>query len=91
MWHWGDPLKDWDPGKAYYDIAGGDTYSKGIQAPLFNKLKEIHGETIPIPYHECGTLTLTLAPFQYPERHKVATSTIELLINNSIIELQKVL
>lgn len=40
----------------YYDLAGGDTYSKGIQGSLFNKLKTIHGETIPIPYHECGTL-----------------------------------
>ena len=54
--HTGDPSAEWDPGKAYYDIAGGDTYGKGIQAPLFNKLKAIHGETIPIPYHECGTL-----------------------------------
>jgi Glycosyl hydrolase family 26/Glycosyl hydrolase family 3 N terminal domain len=54
--HTGDPSAEWDPGKAYYDIAGGDTYGKGIQAALFNKLKAIHGETIPIPYHECGTL-----------------------------------
>ena len=54
--HTGDPSVEWDPGKAYYDLAGGDTYGKGIQAPLFNELKAIHGETIPIPYHECGTL-----------------------------------
>jgi hypothetical protein len=54
--HTGDPSADWDPGKEYYDLAGGDTYGKGIQASLFNKLKEIHGNTIPIPYHECGTL-----------------------------------
>jgi beta-glucosidase len=54
--HTGDPSAEWDPGKAYYDIAGGDTYGKGIQGTLFNKLKAIHGETIPIPYHECGTL-----------------------------------
>jgi hypothetical protein len=54
--HTGDPSAEWDPGKAYYDIAGGDSYGKGTQAPLFNKLKAIHGETIPIPYHECGTL-----------------------------------
>lgn len=54
--HTGDPSADWDPGKTYYDLAGGDTYGKGIQESLFNKLKAIHGETIPIPYHECGTL-----------------------------------
>jgi beta-glucosidase len=54
--HTGNPSAEWDPGKAYYDIAGGDTYGKGIQAALFNKLKAIHGEAIPIPYHECGTL-----------------------------------
>jgi rhamnogalacturonan endolyase len=54
--HTGDPSANWDPGKDYYDLAGGDTYGKGIQATLFNKLKAIHGETIPIPYHECGTI-----------------------------------
>jgi hypothetical protein len=54
--HTGEPKADWDPGKGYYDLAGGDTYGKGIQADLFNKLKTIHGNTMPIPYHECGTL-----------------------------------
>jgi rhamnogalacturonan endolyase len=54
--HTGDPLSEYNPGKEYYDLAGGDTYGKGIQAPLFNKLKAMHGETVPIPYHECGTL-----------------------------------
>jgi len=28
--HTGDPSADWDPGKPYYDLAGGDTYGKGI-------------------------------------------------------------
>jgi len=54
--HTGDPSADWDPGKEYYDLAGGDTYDKEIQAPLFKKLKAMQGETIPIPLHECGTI-----------------------------------
>lgn len=54
--HTGNPSAEWDPGKDYYDLAGGDTYGKGIQAKLFKNLQAIHGTTIPIPYHECGTL-----------------------------------
>jgi hypothetical protein len=54
--HTGNPNAEWDPGKEYYDLAGGDTYGKGIQASLFNKVKAIHGDKIPIVYHECGTL-----------------------------------
>jgi hypothetical protein len=54
--HSGNPKAEWNPGKAYYDLAGPDTYGRGIQADLFKKAQAIHGDKIPIPYHECGTI-----------------------------------
>ena len=54
--HCGEPRADWNPGKAYYDLAGPDTYGTGTQEALFHQAKAIHGETVPIPYHECGTI-----------------------------------
>jgi hypothetical protein len=54
--HSGNPSAEWDPGQAYYDLAGGDAYRKGIQESLFRKLQAMHGEAMPIVYHECGTL-----------------------------------
>lgn len=54
--HSGNPKAEWNPGKEYYDLAGPDTYGKGIQASLFNAARAIHGDAIPIPYHECGTI-----------------------------------
>jgi hypothetical protein len=54
--HSGEPKSDWNPGKAYYDLAGPDSYGRGIQEALFNKAKAIHGNTTPIVYHECGTI-----------------------------------
>ncbi|MBC8140610.1 MAG: mannan endo-1,4-beta-mannosidase A and B, partial [Armatimonadetes bacterium] len=54
--HTGNPKPEWNPGKAYYDLAGGDTYGKGIQESLFNKVRAIHGTTVPTIYHECGTV-----------------------------------
>ncbi len=47
---------DFNPGKDYYDLAGADSYRKGIQADLFNAVKSTHGPTVPIPYHECGSI-----------------------------------
>ncbi len=54
--HTGDPKPDYNPGKAYYDLAGGDTYGRGIQQNLFDQLQVIHGTQTPIMYHECGTV-----------------------------------
>ena len=54
--HCGQPLAAWDPGKQYYDLAGGDGYGKGTAADLFARVKAVHGNDIPIVYHECGTL-----------------------------------
>ncbi len=54
--HTGDPKAEWDPGKQYYDIAGADSYGKGIQETMYNKVKAIHGANTIVPYHECGTI-----------------------------------
>ena len=54
--HSGEPKAEWDPGEGYYDLAGPDTYGRGTQARLFTAVQAIHGATMPIPYHECGTI-----------------------------------
>ena len=54
--HSSQPRDGWDPGKDYYDLAGADSYGGGIQAGLFNRMVEMHGDEHPIPYHECGTV-----------------------------------
>lgn len=54
--HSGTPQQGWNPGKEYYDLAGADTYGKGIHNSLFETIKSIHGEAVPIPLHECGTI-----------------------------------
>lgn len=46
----------WDPGSAYYDLVGPDSYGTGIQAGLYNRVRQMHGDDGPIPYHECGTI-----------------------------------
>ena len=56
MGHTGDPKPEWNPGRQYYDLAGADSYGKGIQEKMYRTVQEIHGDSIPIPYHECGTL-----------------------------------
>ncbi|HYO25931.1 MAG TPA: glycosyl hydrolase [Lacipirellulaceae bacterium] len=54
--HSGEVKSGWNPGKEYYDLAGPDSYGRGIQQGLYNEIKAIHGEGIPMPYHECGTI-----------------------------------
>lgn len=54
--HSGKPQADWNPGKGYYDLAGADSYGRGTQRELYSKVKVIHGDAQPIPYHECGTI-----------------------------------
>jgi hypothetical protein len=53
----GEPNGDWNPGIAYYDIAGADTYGGGSDPHLkmFNEVRDIvQNNKIPIAYHECG-------------------------------------
>lgn len=49
------PDSAWYPGRQYVDLAGADTY--GVNSPhveMYNKVKEIVGDKMPIPFHECG-------------------------------------
>ena len=53
----GSPSSSYNPGDGYFDIVGGDTY--GTDSPygsIYNSCKSIHGSTIPVCMHECGTI-----------------------------------
>ncbi|CAN5360868.1 hypothetical protein BH11BAC3_BH11BAC3_06600 [soil metagenome] len=53
----GNPDGAWYPGRKYVDIAGADTYAPGIspQINMYNAVKNIVADKMPIAYHECGT------------------------------------
>lgn len=52
----GQPDGDWYPGDQYVDIAGADTYAKNDspQMDMYNKVKTITNDKMPIAFHECG-------------------------------------
>jgi hypothetical protein len=51
------PSENYNPGKEYYDIIGGDTYDRNSPyASIYRDCREIHGDTVPVCMHECGTL-----------------------------------
>lgn len=55
--HSGQPAAEFDPGEAYYDLAGADSYSQEpVRKDMYERVKQIHGAERPIPYHECGTI-----------------------------------
>ena len=51
----GKNFDDWYPGDKYVDIAGADNYATGSQVKLYNKVKKVVGDKMPIAHHECGT------------------------------------
>lgn len=55
--HCGEPKADFDPGREYYDLAGADSYNtERTRREMYESVKAIHGDDMPIPYHECGTI-----------------------------------
>ncbi len=54
--HSGEPRSTNNPGKEYYDLAGGDSYGGGIQDEMYKEVQSIHGDIVPIPFHECGAI-----------------------------------
>ncbi len=55
--HSGEPKSDFNPGPGYYDLAGADSYSEErTRKEMYDKVRTIHGDAAPIPYHECGTI-----------------------------------
>ncbi|MBN1600111.1 MAG: hypothetical protein JW915_00815 [Chitinispirillaceae bacterium] len=46
----------YNPGTGYYDLVGTDTYGdNSAHESMYKAVKAIHGSTMPIVYHECGT------------------------------------
>jgi hypothetical protein len=52
----GTPKATYYPGPGTHDIIGGDTYGgTGPWASLYNSVKKIGGNNVPVTLHECGT------------------------------------
>lgn len=51
-----DAKSTWYPGDKYVDIAGADLYNggDGPQKPMYDKVKSVVNDQLPIAYHECG-------------------------------------
>lgn len=47
-------IADWYVGDEYVDIVGADSYTNGANANLFNSVKKLVGDEIPVCFHECG-------------------------------------
>ena len=54
----GQPDANWYPGAAYVDIAGADSYARteSPQLNMFNAVRNIVGNEMPVSYHECGII-----------------------------------
>jgi glycosyl hydrolase family 26 len=54
----GQPDARWFPGKEYVDIAGADTYARTEQPQLamFDAVRDIVGDDVPVTFHECGII-----------------------------------
>lgn len=52
----GKRIDEWYPGDEYIDIIGADSYTKGANGNLYDKVKQIAPEGMPIAFHECGTI-----------------------------------
>ena len=51
-----DVKEGWNPGEAYFDIAGSDTYrGETVHEAAFNRLKELYPGKL-LAYHECGLI-----------------------------------
>lgn len=53
-----EPSADYYPGRQYVDIAGADTYvdHRGALADIYQAVKSIVGDTVPIALHENGPI-----------------------------------
>lgn len=46
----------WYPGDEYVDIAGADSYASGPQVRLYDAVRGVVGDEVPVCFHECGTV-----------------------------------
>lgn len=49
-------LENWYPGDEYVDIIGGDSYTDGANNDLYNMVKRVAADGMPITFHECGKI-----------------------------------
>jgi hypothetical protein len=51
-----NPDSSWYPGRDYVDIAGADDYQQngGPHLEMYNKVRSVVGDAMPVPFHECG-------------------------------------
>lgn len=52
----GEPHEGWYPGDDCVDIVGADTYKEGIQADMYHRMRQLHGQDMLICYHENGPM-----------------------------------
>ncbi len=52
----GKGYENWYPGDEYVDIAGADSYNDGANGRLYENVKKIVPEDMPICFHECGRI-----------------------------------
>lgn len=52
----GIEMSAWYPGDEYVDLIGADSYTKGANGNLYDKVTEIAADGMPIVFHECGTI-----------------------------------
>jgi glycosyl hydrolase family 26 len=72
----GSPDASFNPGKAYYDVGGADTYANdhGPLTSLFDATKSIFGATVPIALHENGRI---------PDPSQLQSSTAKWVLFNT--------
>ncbi len=52
----GGNMAAWYPGDDYVDLIGADSYSPGANGRLYEEVKSIAPEGMPIVFHECGSI-----------------------------------
>lgn len=52
----GGNMASWYPGDAYIDLIGADSYTPGANGHLYDEVKSIAPQGMPIVFHECGTI-----------------------------------
>ena len=49
-------MENWYPGDEFVDVIGGDSYDPGTNHDLYESVKKIAADGMPITLHECGTI-----------------------------------
>lgn len=52
----GVDMASWYPGDSYVDLVGADSYNPGANHTLFEEVRKVAPDGMPIVYHECGAI-----------------------------------